>query len=262
MLSLGVVPYLNALPLYRTLETGGQARIIREVPARLGEHLKNRECTAALLPIVDHFRDPQSFLVSDACIGSNGAVRSVLLFSRVPLGDIISVAADTSSHTSVALLRVLLADIFGEKPPFSHQSPDLKMMLAMHDAALLIGDNALEAAQCVPDGVRVTDLGELWKMATGLPFVFAAWVAREEVPDGLGEILSTARDEGEAALPKIIAANPIPTLLCQPQIEDYLRHAVTFHLDKAHRAGMEEFRARCLRHGLVQVEKSGADAAF
>ena len=251
MLTLGLVPYLNALPLYRTLETSGRARIIRAVPAQLGAHLQRGECAAALLPIVDHFRDPQSFLVSDACIGSDGTVRSVLLFSKTAPEKMNSVAADTSSHTSVALLRVLLADVFGAAPPLVDHAPDFRAMLERHDAALLIGDNALEAAQNLSRGVQVFDLGEMWKQLTGKPFVFAAWVAREAVPEDLGEMLSAARDEGEAQLPRIVAQNPVPTRLSPAQIEDYLRHAVTFHLDAAHRAGMEEFRARCRRHGLI-----------
>ena len=251
MLTLGSVPYLNALPLYRTLESGGAARIIRVVPAKLGAHLRSGECVAALLPIVDHFRDPQSFLVSDSCIGSDGAVRSVLLFSKVKLQEIQSVAADTSSHTSVALLRVLLADAFGAKPPFADHAPQFEAMLAAHDAALIIGDRALEAAQRVPPGVQVLDLGAEWKKLTGLPFVFAAWIAREAVPHDLAAILSAARDEGEANLPQIVAENPIPTRLSLAQIEDYLCHAVTFHLDEAHRAGLNEFRARCAKHELI-----------
>lgn len=249
MLTLGSVPYLNALPLYRTLETGGQAKIIRVVPAQLGKHLQNGECAAALLPIVDHFRDPNSFLISDACIGSDGAVRSVLLFSKKPFREIKSVAADTSSHTSVALLRVLLADAFNVRPPFVDHTPNLENMLQKHDAALIIGDNALEAMQNPPD-VEILDLGAEWKELTGLPFVFAAWIARKE-NENLGEILSCARDEGKTNLKQIVAENPIATRLSQDKIEDYLRHAVTFHLNENHRAGLEEFRARCQKHELI-----------
>ena len=253
-LTLGSVPYLNALPLYRPLETSGVACILRVVPARLGAHLQNGECAAALLPIVDHFRDPKSFLVSDACIGSDGAVRSVLLFTKKAPAQIQSVAADSSSHTSIALLRVLLADSFDARPPFVDHAPNIEAMLQNHDAALIIGDNALEAAQnppqCAIKGIEIIDLGAQWKQLTGLPFVFAAWIAREKTPK-LDEILSQTRDEGEANLPQIVAENPIPTRLDSSQIEDYLRHAVTFHLNAEHRAGLEEFRARCQKHGLI-----------
>lgn len=255
MLTLGSVPYLNALPLYRTLETTDAARIIRVVPAQLEKHLQNGDCVAALCPIVDHFRDPQSYLVSDACIGSDGAVRSVLIFTKVAPEHIRTLAADTSSHTSVALSHVLLADAFGVRPTFHDHAPQLGQMLAAHDAALIIGDPALEAVQNPPQGVQVLDLGAEWKKMTGLPFVFAAWLSRGEsqqtVPADLGEILSAARDEGEAKLPQVVAANPIPTRLSPAQIEDYLRHAVTFHLDEAHRAGLNEFRARCAKHDLI-----------
>lgn len=250
MLTLGSVSYLNALPLYRPLETSGKARIIRVVPALLGAYLQNGECAAALLPIVDHFRDPQSFLVSDACIGSDGAVRSVLLFTKKAPREVQSVAADTSSHTSVALLRVLLADCFNAHPPFVDHAPDIAAMLQAHDAALIIGDNALEAAQNPPAGTEIIDLGAQWKKMTGLPFVFAAWIARQKT-DNLYELLSQTRDDGEENLPQIVAQNPIPTHLSSEIIEDYLRHAVTFHLNEDHRAGLEEFRKRCTRHNLI-----------
>jgi chorismate dehydratase len=250
MLTLGSVPYLNALPLYRTLETSGAARILRVVPSQLEAHLRRGECAAALCPIVDHFRDPQSFLVSDACIGSDGAVRSVLIFSKVAPEKIQTLAADTSSHTSVALSRVLLADAYGVRPAFQNHAPNLETMLESCDAALIIGDPALEAAQ-TPPGVEILDLGAEWKKLTGLPFVFAAWLAREKTSENLDEILSAARDDGEKTLRQIVAQNPIPTRLSADQIEDYLRHAVTFHLDENHRAGMEEFRRRCAQHGLI-----------
>src|SRR5437867_4161564 len=145
--TLGVVPYLNALPLYRTAETGGAAKIVRAVPSRLAAFLDSGECDAALLPIVDHLRGAGTGLVSNACIGNkfagSGAMRSVLLFTRAPLSQISqiqSVAVDTNSHTSVALLRIILADAYKALPPFVEHAPDLNAMPRAHDAALLIGD--------------------------------------------------------------------------------------------------------------------------
>jgi chorismate dehydratase len=147
-------------------------------------------------------------------------------------------------------LRVLLADVFGIRPSFVDHAPNLETMLQNHDAALIIGDNALEAVQNPPQDVEILDLGAQWKQLTGLPFVFAAWIAKKQT-ENLGETLSRARDEGEANLKQIVAENPIPTRLSQEKIEDYLRHAVTFHLDENHRAGLEEFRARCEKHNLI-----------
>jgi chorismate dehydratase len=255
--TLGVVPYLNALPLYRTLEMGGSVEVLRSVPAQLSQQLASAQCDVALIPIVEHFRGVGEGVISDSCIGSNGAVRSVLLFTRAPMRAISSVAVDTSSRTSVALLRVLLVDGYGVQPRFVEHPPDLEAMLAAHDAALLIGDNALEAVEnATRNAIGILDLGAIWtKKVAQKPFVYAAWVTRrgldEERAQELGAVLNTARDEGLQRLSEIVATNPIPSRLSNAQIEDYLRHAVEFHLTPEHRAGMEEFRRRCEAHGLL-----------
>jgi len=257
MFTLGVVPYLNALPLYRTLETNGAARFIRAVPARLTEHLTAGECDVALIPIVDYFRGAGPQVVSDACIGSSGAVRSVLMFSNVPVQEIKSVAADTSSHTSVALMRVVLADGYHVHPPFVEHEPDLHAMLATHDAALLIGDKALEATiEAKKEGINIFDLGAAWSLAIAKkPFVYAAWVARAGLDavaiEELAMLLAAARDEGVLRLSEILRNNPVKTTLPRQQIDDYLRHAIEYRLTPLHRDGMEEFRRRCVRHGLI-----------
>lgn len=263
-LDLGVVPYLNALPLYRTLESSGQARVLRAVPSKLAAMLDRGDCDAAILPVVDYLRGVGETILSDACIGTKaegeGAVRSVLLFHCAPIAQIKSVAVDMSSHTSVALLRVLLADAHGVLPPFHEHEPNLARMLQNHEAALLIGDAALEAKNAVEasvdnPGAHILDLGAEWKKLTGLPFVFAAWVARrglEENTQGrLGKILGAARDEGLQSLSTLIAESPIQTTLPGWQIEEYLREAVAFGLTDQHREAIEEFRRRCLKYSLL-----------
>lgn len=264
MFTLGVVSYLNALPLYRTLETRGEVKVIRVVPSKLAAMLEKGECDAAIMPVVDFLRGTGESIISDACIGTkiegDGAVRSVLLFHRVPLEKIQSVAVDTSSHSSVALTRVLLADSYGVQPPFIEHAPNLAQMLQKHDAALLIGDAALEAKNAVEVSIdsprsHILDLGAAWKELTGLPFVFAAWIARrgldEKAREELGRILSAARDEGYADIPRILAENPIESTIPTVQIEDYLRHAIGFHLSDSHRKAIEEFRVRCEKYGLI-----------
>lgn len=257
MFTLGIVPYLNALPLYRTLEISGAAQFIRAVPAQLTSHLTAGECDVALIPIVDYFRGAGPQIVSDACIASSGAVRSVLMFSNVPVHEIRSVAADTSSHTSVTLLRVILADGYRVHPPFVEHEPDLRTMLTAHDAALLIGDKALEAAVLAKrEGISVFDLGAAWSLAIAKkPFVYAAWVARSGLDTAavaeLSELLTAARDEGVLRLTAILRDNPVKTTLPREQVEDYLSHAIEYRLMPQHHAGMEEFRRRCQRHGLI-----------
>lgn len=258
MHTLGVVSYRNALPLWKPLEVmSAGIRIVRDVPARLQHKLDAREVDAALLPIADFFRHG-GHIISDAGICADGPVRSVLLFShsgRAPR-DWKSLALDTSSHTSVALSQVLLRDHWNSAPAMQDHAPDFSAMQRRFDAWLLIGDLALEARQkfrC-DSSISIYDLAEEWRALTGLPFVFAAWVARADLPicerEELGDLLSRARDRGLEQIPRLARESATPTLGADV-IEDYLRRAIGFSITSRHQAAMDEFRARCERHGLL-----------
>ncbi len=278
--TLGVVPYLNALPLYRTLEVASEnpsvtalarrrsthvaghapVRVTRAVPSVLAPRLARGECDVALIPIVEHLRGVGEKIISRACIGSYGAVRSVLLFSRVAPQDISNVAVDSSSRTSVALLRIILSDAHNIAPAFIEHAPDWRVMLQLNHAALLIGDRALEATlenqnEIDSGRLHVLDLGEAWLRLTRLPFVYAAWVSRRglesEREAELAVLLNAARDEGVRNVGQLACDNVIPTRLSSAQIEDYLRHAITYELSDEYRKGLEEFAKRCRAHGLI-----------
>lgn len=255
MFTLGVVSYLNALPLYRTLETSEKVKLIRVVPSQLAALLEAGEIDVAMMPVIDHLRGVGDGIVGNACIGATGAVRSVRMHANVPPQQISSVAADTSSHTSVALLRVLLNDLYGINPPFVDHAPQLEEMLRQCDAALIIGDTALEIAESSLKSTFMLDLASGWQELTGLSFVFAAWIARcglsAAQKDELAQLLNAARDEGEAQLEKIVAENPIPTVMTKTQIEDYLRHSIEFTITPAHQKGLEEFQRRAALHQLI-----------
>lgn len=250
MWKLGVVSYRNALPLYQPLADRGEVEVVRVVPAKLAALLDAGEVDAALMPIVDHLRGHGDGLVSDACIGADSFVRSVLLFSKVPVEEVRTVAADTSSHSSVALIRVLLRDLYHLEPCFQDAAPDLESMLAQADAALLIGDPALAAYQN-PGNLHVLDLATAWKELTGLPFVFAAWTARQGLTANekadLWQLLSTARDEGLTLIPQLAAAHAHDEVLTAPVIESYLSEAIKFRLEPPYRQAIEEFGRRLAR---------------
>ena len=243
---LGVVSYLNALPLWKPLEQLTRVEIVREVPSRLQQLLQSREVEAALLPVVDWIRHG-GHAISDAGICADGPVRSVLIFSHKEPREWRTLGADTSSHTSVALSQVLARDLWHTAPVIVAHAPDFTVMRARFDAWLLIGDAALEArAHCPPD-VRIFDLAQCWRDLTGLPFVFATWVAREDLSvcerEDLGDLLSLARDKGELQISLLAreASSPLPS----EEIESYLREAIGYRVTARHRMAMEEFRARC-----------------
>ncbi len=258
MHTLGVVSYRNSLPLWKPLEAQSErVRIARDVPSRLQAGLDSREFDAALLPVADFFRHG-GHLTSDACIGADGPVRSVLIFASREPRDWKNLALDTSSHTSAALTQVLLRDHWKIAPELQDHAPDFSAMRSRFDAWLLIGDLALEArCKYLHDpAVQIYDLAEEWRALTGLPFVFAAWIARSDLPprerDELSRLLSSARDRGLQQIPALARESATPELSAR-LIESYLSQAIQFKITPRHRAAMDEFHARLSAHGLVQA---------
>ncbi len=247
MFRLGVVSFLNALPLYATLYGRPDIQIIPALPARLAEGLTSGIYDAALMPVVDHLRGVGDGLLGNAIVGATGHVQSVMLFAKVPLEDVKSIALDTSSHSSVALTTIIARDFYNLNPQLIHHAPDLNAMLNAADAALLIGDPALIAMQD-PGEMHIYDLAEQWQKFTGLSFIFAAWAARDGLEAGkrdeLTRILNQARDDGKARIRQIVAAQTLPPQLSPAIVEDYLSNIIEHRRTPAHGAGLDEFRRR------------------
>ena len=252
MFKLGVVSFLNALPLYATLRGRPDIQIVPALPARLAAGLNAGLYDAALMPVVDHLRGVGDGLLGNAIVGATGRVRSVLLFSKVPMPEVKSIALDTSSHSSVALTNVIARDFYGLKPTFVNHTPDLNAMLEVADAALLIGDPALIAVQD-SGALHVTDLASEWRKFTGQSFVFAAWSARAGLGnrDELSAILDQARDEGRAQIPHLVAAESLPPQLSPAIVEDYLTNIIEHRRTPSHSAGLGEFARRLAQLGLL-----------
>jgi chorismate dehydratase len=244
---LGTVSYLNALPLNWALEGRNDVELVRLLPSQLGHKLENRELHASLSPVHDVLSGIGETILGDGIVGATRDVRSVLLFHRKPIEQIHSVALDTSSHSSVNLTRVLLRDFYKISPRFVASPPDLRAMLQQHDAAVLIGDPALEAAQ-TPSEWQVLDLARAWNDFTGLSFTFAAWSGRSGLSEqqelDLAGLLNWARDEGLANIEQIVAQNPTRSPLSPSVRDSYLRNAIEYRLSSAHEAGLREFARR------------------
>ena len=147
LVCLGAVSYLNARPVVFGLESSPDFAVRFDVPSQCAELLHAGAIDVGLIPSIEYLRPrgrtaPYA-IVPDLAIASNGPVASVAIFTTRPMADVRSIALDTSSRTSVALVRVLCPRVFGIRPGLNHQAPDLGGMLAQCDAALIIGDNAL-----------------------------------------------------------------------------------------------------------------------
>jgi len=182
--SIGIVSYLNARPLVEGLERERSVRLVPDVPSALVSRLLSHEVDLALLPAIDYQTSPEELAVLPVgAIGSDGETLTVRVFSRVPLNTLEEIHADGDSHTSVALLRILFSRIFNR--PIRTQAVDLPRSAAdweheqdLPRAVLMIGDKVVAAAPPQPLFPYEMDLGRAWKEMTGLPFVFALWMAR------------------------------------------------------------------------------------
>ena len=174
---LGAVSYLNARPLTWSLDDDPRWQIRYDLPSACAGVLARGEVDLALVSSVEYLRSDEYRLVPGVGIGSRGPVASIGLFTRTPLAAVRSIALDTSSLTSVALVRILCERRFGIQPSYLSHAPDLAAMTRACDAALLIGDPALEADPAPLSLVKI-DLGEEWTAMTGLPFIYAAWTGR------------------------------------------------------------------------------------
>ena len=239
---IGAVGYLNARPLTWALDADPQRWAIRyDLPSVCSSLLHAGQVDLGLVPSIDYLQDPAYRFVPGVGIGSRGPVASVALYTRVPVERIRSIALDTSSRTSVTLIRVLCKHRFGVAPEFVAHGPDLAAMVATADAGLLIGDPAFEADH---DGLglRKVDLGEEWTAMTGLPFVYAAWTGRAgAVTDADVEALQEAAQIGVRSVDAIAAEYGRGDAGRAARAAAYLRDNVKYGLGPDEAAGLQLF---------------------
>jgi chorismate dehydratase len=186
MLRIGEISYLNCTPIFTVLrdhfEDPGYD-FVRGTPAELNARLRKGEIDLCPSSSIEYARNPGSYLIlPDLSISSIGAVKSVLLFSRIPIErlDGASIAITGESETSVVLLKILLSLRYSFSNSFYPAESPVKSVTLRDDPLLLIGDNALRESFNRKD-CYIYDLGELWYQFTGTPFVFALWLLRQEV---------------------------------------------------------------------------------
>jgi chorismate dehydratase len=256
---LGAVSYLNTGPLVHELDARSDRFQIRfDVPARCAALLHENEVDLGLIPSIEYLRGADYRIVPGVSIASDGPVASVALFSSRPVTEIRSIALDSSSRTSVALLRILCARWFGIEPAFTGMIPDLPGMLESCDAALIIGDNALFAGEAAL-GLEKIDLGEEWVGMTGLPFVYAFWAGRPGVAS-VEDVaaLNEARDQGLAAAERVAARYFPDNSEKIRRGTEYLRENVKYALGDREVAGLEMFYSLAAEFGLVPAGKRPA----
>jgi chorismate dehydratase len=252
---IGAVEYLNSRPHVYGLDRSPRFQVRFDVPSKCADLLHEGAVDLGLIPSIEYLRGPAEAphtyrIVPGVSIASRGPVASVALFTAKAVRDVRSIALDTSSRTSVALVRVLCAREFKIRPMLYSSGPRLDDMLAKADAGLLIGDTAL----FLEPGTSLDkiDLGEVWTRMTGLPFVYAFWAGR---PDALTQedvaALQRARDEGVGRVAEI-AAGCFRDPRQQAIGARYLRDNIKYDLGDDECAGLELFYRYAVEAGVVK----------
>jgi chorismate dehydratase len=245
--------YLNTAPLIWSFLYGSRQDAVNLVtdaaPARCADLLVKGEVEVALVPIIEYQRIPDVGIVPGVCVGSHSAVRSVVLVSkRDDLKNIRRVALDVSSRTSQALVKILFREFLAVEPKWEIFNPDIHGMLQDNDAALVIGDPAMNVS--LPD-VHVFDLASVWRRFTNTGFVFAMWMARAAA--AANEVdFAGARDEGLEHLEEIISQYETEVLLPRAEIRKYLTENITFNVDESLEQGMRLYFELAHKHGLIE----------
>src|SRR3954453_7646813 len=238
-LTISAISYLNTAPLMWDFEQGSAGsnfEISYTLPSQCAKELQEGSADIGIIPAAAYASIAGLDILPGVAIASRRPVQSILLASKAPLDKVRTVAVDTSSMTSVALIKVLFAKWWGGRVSFTPAVPDIDRMLAEDDACLLIGDPALK----IDRSRYVTyDLAEEWIRLTGKPFVFAFWAARMEALDearsklDLAAIFQKSRDHGlePANIERIVREWARRLTLTETEVLTYLAENIYYELD-------------------------------
>ena len=234
---VGAVNYLNTKPLiygFTHGESAGKIDLVVDYPSKIAAMLLNDDIDVGLVPVAIIPGMKEHYIISDYCIGCDGEVGSVCLFSEVPLEKIEKILLDYQSKTSVDLLKILIKQYWKIDPVLITTSEDYRKDIKDTTAGLIIGDRALE--QRMTSKYRY-DLGLEWKKFTGLPFVFAAWISNKELDPSFIREFNKANFAGLQQIDKVVTENPYELF----DLRSYYTSYMNYHLDEKAKKGLAHF---------------------
>ena len=240
MLKISAVSYLNTIPFIYGLKQSklmDTSDLHLDYPAICADKLINGEVDVALVPVVVIPQLENAYIISDYCIGSDGEVDTVCLYSDVPIEEVQTIALDYQSRTSVALLKILLKEYWQVKPELHNTELGFEDKIKGKHAALVIGDRAFELNA---KHQYIYDLSAIWRKMTGFPFVFAVWVSNTKLPKNFIVAFNKALEIGLVDIDKAIALEGDNYSNCENP-EDYLNHKISYLLDAEKQKGMALF---------------------
>lgn len=236
-IKVSAVSYLNTKPLLYGIThhpVMQDVDLVLEYPALIAKHLREDTVDIGLVPVAAIPTIPNAQIVSDYGIGADGKVASVCIFSKAPITEIKRIYLDYQSRTSVRLAQVLLKHYWKQEVTLLEAPEDYIGRIEGSDAGVIIGDRALEQ---LPHFPYIYDLAEHWKIFTGLPFIFAAWVANKELPEAFCKQFNEANALGLQHLDEVIEENPYPVY----DLHTYYKENIRYVLDEEKKKGLELF---------------------
>lgn len=237
IIRVGIVSYLNTRPLLYGIEHSDvrhQIELIQDYPAKIAGKLLEGSIDMGLIPVAVIPNLMEKHIVTNYCIGCDGPVASVCLFSEVPLEEVEEVLLDYQSRTSVALTKLLLKEYWKISPRMLDTRSEYQTQIKGTTAGLLIGDRALAQRRISP---YIYDLGEAWKNHTGLPFVFAAWVSNKKLPDQFIADFNEANKFGIDHINEVVRENPSELF----DLKKYYSSHISYHLDAEKNEALQLF---------------------
>ncbi|MGH9714530.1 MAG: menaquinone biosynthetic enzyme MqnA/MqnD family protein [Candidatus Acidiferrales bacterium] len=279
-LRISIVEYLNTAPLVWGFAEGPLVEkydLSFTVPSQCAEALRRGEADIAIIPAIEYQRIDNVVALPGMAIAAKGEVRSILVVAKKPIEMARTIALDSSSRSSAALVRLLAKDLWKISPEFIEAAPDPSEMLQRADAALVIGDPALRVAlkmealagksangeQCCqgdPDDMPVPgfetlfvyDVAYQWEEMTGKPCVLAIWAARRDVvtPEITADF-QASKQYGLERIREIAEAASVKLDLPPRALERYLTDNINFDLDEDNLAGLRLYFEKAAAAGLI-----------
>ncbi|MDR2938657.1 MAG: menaquinone biosynthesis protein [Prevotellaceae bacterium] len=238
--TISAVSYLNAAPLVYGIQqtlVSEEIKLSLDIPALCAQKLLTGEADIALTPVAAIPQGNDYKIITDFCIGAVGKVATVCLFANNPVESLHTIYLDAHSRTSVMLIRLLARDFWHIKPNFKQITNYAEVeYLKEGVGCVLIGDKTFGLAQKF---THIYDLAEAWISHTGLPFVFAAWVARAGVSGEIIERLNQSLQFGIQHIDKVIVEQT--TKYRDVDVAHYLKHNISYPLNDSKREGLRLF---------------------